>query len=107
MRAASGRSSPDEVIGVAGAVEVLVMVPDHADDDRRQLDSLEDRAGDQRVRRMAAHSSSSSGPGLDQHRVGDADLADVVEQGPVLDLATGRVVQPERAGDANRVLRDA
>ena len=83
------------------------MVPDHADDDRRQLDSLEDRDRHQRV---ASHRLPLVGvqrSRLGQHGIGHADLADVVEQGPVLDLATGRVVQPERAGDAHRVLRDA
>ena len=82
------------------------MVPDHADDDRRQLDSLEDRDRDQRV---ASHGLPLVGvqrSRLGEHGIGHADLADVVEQGPVLDLATGRVVQPERAGDADRVLRD-
>jgi hypothetical protein len=39
-------------------------------------------------RRMNAHSSASRGPGLDEDRVRDADLADVMQ--------LGRVVQPSQ-----------
>ena len=52
------------------------------------------------------HSSSVSGPRLLQDRVGDGDLADVVQLGGVADLLDLVLRELEEAGDVDRELGD-
>ena len=58
-------------------------------------------------RRMSSHSSSSSGSGLGQDRLGDADLADVVEQRAVGDHLGLFVLDSETRGETSRQHRQA
>jgi len=53
--------------------------------------------------RTSSHSSEVSGPALSQHAVRDADLADVVEEGDVLQLDQALVVPPELAPEQRRI----
>ena len=56
---------------------------------------------------MKAHSSSSSGPGLRDDRVGDRDLADVVQLGGEQDVFELLAVEAELAADGAGEVGDA
>ena len=55
---------------------------------------------------MTSHSDSVSGPGLERIALGDAELADVVEQAPDDELLVGRDVGVDRRGQGDREPRD-
>ena len=59
------------------------------------------------VLRISARSSSVSGAGLEQDRVGHGDLADVVQQEAELDLRVVGHVEPAARAIAQPVGRDA
>ena len=72
-RARSGREADpvaDDAVGIPLAVDPLVAGAGDLQDDRVEIDLLEDVLGDERVLAITRHSSSSSGPGLCRMRSG-------------------------------------
>ncbi len=69
-----------ELLGVAGAIEALVVRGDDRHEVAQGLDGREDGAADRRVRAHEHPLVGGERPGLIQDRVGHADLADVMEQ---------------------------
>ncbi len=103
MRAPRGMAGPGEPERIAGAVPALVVVVHHRDRVAQERDALQDLPADLG---MAPHDHpllGRQGAGLEQDRVGDADLADVVQE----DAAAQRVElgggQAVRAGEGQRV----
>ena len=101
MRAPSGISLAREPVRVPGAVPALVMVADDRAGRREQVEWREQRVADLRVRLDDRALLLVERPRLEQDTVGDADLADVVEdrsQADRLDLVRP---QPQQLGDAD------
>ena len=105
MRAPSGMSAPARPERIAGAVPALVVVVARWASRRAGTGCARRAAGRSPDGvRMISHSSGVSGPGLRRMRVGDADLADVVEEHAVLERRRSSAVgHAVRAGDGQRV----
>ena len=56
--------------------------------------------------RTNVHSASVSGPGFVEHGVGDADLADVVQQGRLAQVREPGRIEPEAPADGDREIGD-
>ena len=92
----------DEPVRVAVAVPALVLVAHGAGDGLQAGDGREDALADHRV---LAHEHPLRGverAGLVEERVGDADLADVVEQGDGGELGHLLAAQAEAGADGDR-----
>ena len=96
----------DETIRVARAVVPLVMVADDRQLRGQPGDGRDDLGAKDRVR-VHEHPFLAVEPvGLQQHAVGDADLADVVKQTTPLQGLDLRVVDPHHPPDIDRDLLD-
>ena len=78
-----GICSPRQPVGVAAAVEALVGGADQRRDRRQEGDPLQHAGADRGVGVHRPRSSGAQRAGLAQQLAGDADLADVVQQGAV------------------------
>ena len=107
IRAASGISSPDEAVRVAAAVDPLVVGEDDLGDRAVALDPLDEPRA---LLRMAADDlaiCSVRQPRLgEQDRVGEDELADVVQEAGRVDDVLLALGQAELAGDLARVAGD-
>ena len=99
MRLPRGIACAGEAVGVARAVEALVLVAHDPRDAAQAGDRAQDALADDRVLAHSSHSSPRSGPGLCRMRSGIADLADVVQQRGVADALDLDLVQAEPVGD--------
>ena len=91
-----------EAVRVPAAVEVLVVVP-HAGHELVAEERPRDLGADAGVLADELPLLRGQRPGLEQHAVRDADLADVVQEGDVLQLAQALVVPPELAPEQRRI----
>jgi hypothetical protein len=93
----------EESPGVALAVEALLV----AEDDRRrgaeEGDALDHLVADVRVALHLRPFLGSEASRLEQHRVGHADLPDVVEERAAADLLQLRAAEPQPLGDGGGV----
>ena len=93
---------PLEPVGIAAAVELLVMALDNRDQ-VRQVWRMQEHV--RAVQRMSGDDQgllARQRSRFPQQRVGDPDLADVVQQGAVLHAVQFHVAQPERARQLTR-----
>ena len=106
MRAPSGICLAREAVGIAAAVPALVREAHERGELAQALDRLEDARADLR---MLAHVLALAGverAALAQELRGDADLADVVQHGGVLDVAQRRRIEAEHPADPAREVGD-
>ena len=97
IRASSGISSPAFLSGIALAVPALVAGAHDAADVLQLVDRGDDLLAELRVRLDQEALLVGQRPGLQQHRVRDADLADVVEERAELQPLQRVAVEPELA----------
>ena len=95
-----------EVIGVSRAVEALVVVA-HAGDELVVEQRPHDLGRDAGVLAHELPLLGGQRTGLEQHAVGDADLADVVQEGNVLELVHALLGPAELLGEHGGVGGDA
>src|ERR671923_108248 len=91
-----------EAVGVAAAVHSLVARPRDLEDDRREPDAAEDVLRDDGVAPHHLPFLVGQRAGLVEDRLGDADLADVVEQRADLDRVEIRADVAETARELHR-----
>ena len=85
IRARRGISCADQSVGIAGAVEPLVVMANDRQLGRQLLDRPDDLLALDRVRVHDHALFLGQRARLEQDRVGDADLADVVQQAAPLE----------------------
>src|SRR5439155_21482212 len=86
-----------EAVRVARAVPALVAVADERANARKELDRGKDLLADHHVALHLGALLPRQGTRLVEDRLGHGDLADVVERGPVGQVAERPAVQPEQA----------
>jgi len=97
---------PAQLIGIAAAVELLVMPPDDRLDVPRELDRGQQLDAPHRVHLDDVELFARQPSGLVQDLVRDADLADVVQVRPEPHGGALLVVKPEPGRDSERVAGD-
>ena len=95
-----------ELVGVALAVPALVVVA-HAEDEVLVEQRVDDLGAEHRVLAHRLPLLAVELAGLEQHAVGDADLADVVQEGGLFDLAHELLGPAELLRQEDVVGRDA
>ena len=90
-----------ETVRVPGTVPAFVMVADDRPGRREQVERLEERVADLRVRLDDRALLLVERPRLEEDTVGDADLADVVEDRAQADRLDLVGPQPQQLGDAD------
>src|SRR5215216_5186363 len=102
------RPGRDGLAGQAGrvalAVPALVVAADHLDGAAQRLDAGHHLDPEQRVGPHHLPLAGVQRPRLVEHRLGDADLADVVEQEPVAQLLVGGQLGGDGLGQGDRVV---
>jgi hypothetical protein len=94
----------DEAARVALAVPALVMAADHLDRVAERLDPGHHLHAEQRVGAHHLPLAVVQRSRLVEHRLGDADLADVVEQEPVAQPLVGGELRVDGLGQGDRVV---
>ena len=106
IRASSGISSPALLVRVALAVPALVTGADDRADVAELVDRREDLRAQLRVHLDQRALVVVERAGLQEDRVRDADLADVVEERAELEALERLTVEPELGADLERGVRD-
>ena len=102
MRAPSGIVLAGQPVRVAAAVPALVARAHEARHGPQRWSREQDALADDRVPAHEAPLGLVERPGLLEDRVGDGDLADVVELGGVRDVVELLAVHPQLAADGER-----
>src|SRR6266545_2734456 len=96
-----------EAARVAAAVEPLLVREHHLGGALEEVDRAEDVIADLRVALHLAPLGVVELPGLQEDRVGHADLADVVEEGAAPEIRQLALLEADAARDGDRVADDA
>ena len=102
-----GNRPSGQAVGVAPAVEVLVVVADDREQACSRAQRPDDALADDRMHAHRGKLPSVERSWLQQHRVGDADLADVVNDSAAVERVERTLRKPHLLSDASRGLGDA